>query len=426
MLILLMILNSLFSQHTIIENNGEFEYKVNNQSVIGHDSTKGYFLYPKGGEDNLFHSLGIIFAGKNSITGEIFNSFSQKDGKYSFKVGTINSEISEKYNIYQSKYIDKQTGESFISDYYYPLFLYADNLPGVYIDDNNTRKNNNFISAFTQSDNDLFSISSDEISHNINNVKVEYNQRILNFKERPFIIVENKIINRSGFDLTDCYFSTYLDPDLSQIDLEFLNMRNDYGVNIDDKIIFFSPNTLTKNFYVGFKYLQKNLIENGNYIIRKNRQLQNVNYNILHPDVLLVDNDIYSALQSKNEKMEDTDVRAIAGVGPINISSNDTIVFTYTIGIAESVEDYLDDNLSNMDKIINLLDVVEDFYYNNLFDFALSVRISEITDNSKILFCLDDYQYYAHHDLTKLNKGRYLVLIKNNGKFELIEKIILE
>ncbi len=417
-----MFLNLLFSQHTIIENNGEFEYKVSNQSVIGHDSTKGYFIYPKGGEDNLFHSLGIIFAGKNSISGEVFNSFSEKDGKYSFKVGTINSELSEKYNIYQSKYIDKQTGESFISDYYYPLFLYAKDLPGVYIDDNNIRKNNNFISAFTQSDNDLFSVSSDAI----NDVKIEYHQRILNFKEQPFIVVENKIINRSGFDLTDCYFSAYLDLDLSQIDLEFLNMRNDYGVIIDDKLIFYSPNTLTKNYYLGFKYLQKNLIENGNYIIRKNRQLQNVNYNILHPDILLVYDDIYSALQSKNEKMEDTDIRAIGGVGPLDISSNDTIVFTYTIGIAESVNDYLDDDVSNMDNIINLLNGVEDFYYNNLFDFALTVRVNEIVDNTKILFCLDDYQYYNYDELKKLNKGRYLVLRKNNGKFELIEKIILE
>lgn len=417
-----MIFNLLVSQQTIIENNGEFEYKANNQTVIGHDSIKGYFRYPIGADDNLIHSLGVIFAGRNSATGEVFNSFSEKEGKYSFKIGSVGGEVSEKYNIYQSKYVDKETGESYISDYYYPLFLYADDLPGIYLEDNESRKSNNLISPFIQSENDLFTVTNDKLG----DVKLEYHQRILNFKDKPFIIVETKIINRSDITLKDCYFSAYLDPDISQVDLEFQNMRNDFGINVDDKLIFYSPKVLTKNYYLGFKYLQKNLIENGNYVIKKRNQLQNVNYNILHPDVLLVDNDIYKSLQSENVELNNTDIRAIAGVGPVDLGLNDTLVFTYTIGVAETIEGDLDNDISNMKNIIDLLDSVDEFYYNELFNFALSVKIEEVLDNTKILFSLEDYSYYDYDMLSRLKKGRYLVLKKNNGKFELIEKIILE
>ena len=253
-MIFFLLFRILFSQQSIIENTSAIEYKVNNIGLIGLDSTKGHFIFPKKSQNNFIYSIGIAFAGKKSTNNEIFTSFSFKnDKKFNSGIGLIDK--SEKYNIYESKYFEKSTGESFLNEFNYPLYKYSSDKPGVYVDDNQRRNLENYESVFIQSDNDLFSVFSDSTNGTI----IEYHQRILNFNNASYIIVETKIINRNTFDLIDCYFSPYIDPDITVKGREFLDNRNDNGVVVDDKMIFYSTND-TIPYYLGFRYLQKNFI----------------------------------------------------------------------------------------------------------------------------------------------------------------------
>lgn len=419
-MIFFLLFNILFSQQSIIENTSAIEYKVNNIGIIGLDSTKGHFIFPKESQNNFIYSIGIAFAGKKATDNEIFTSYTFKNDK-KFSSGIGQKDTNEKFNIYESKYFEKTTGESFLNEFNYPLYNYSSDKPGVYEDDNQKRNLANYQSVFIQSDNDLFSVFSDSI----NETKIEYHQRILNFNNVPYIIIETKIINRNDFDLIDCYYSAYLDPDITQKGREFLDNRNDNGVVVDDNIIFYSSNDNIP-YYLGFKYLQKNLIEDGNYIFKKNKQLKNVNYNLISPSITLNSNNLYDELRKSNLSTTLTDVKALAGIGKFDLKKNDTLVVTYAIAIAGSVDGEADDELSNMQNIFDLLNSIEDIYYQSIFDFALSVNFSKFKDKSKVIFDLSNYEFIDIEKINSLKNGKYLILRKKEYKFELVKKIQVE
>lgn len=419
-MIFFILLNILFSQKSTIENTSAIEYKVNNIGIIGLDSMKGRFVYPKNSKNNFIYSIGLIFSGKNSTNNEIFNSYSINNDRI-FKSGMGKEDLTEKYNLYQSKYFDKVSGESFLNEYNYPLFNYSNDKPGIYVDDNSNRKLGNYTSVFIQSNNDLFSVFSDSS----NGLLLTYHQRILNFTNAPYIIVETKVINRNNLDLTDCYFSPYLDPDLSEVGKEFENIRNDDGIVVDENMLFYTTYFSTP-YYLGFRYLQKNLIKDGNYVIKKNYQFNEVNYNILSPDIVLNQSSIYHQLQRKNSLESNTDVRAIAGIGKFDLKANDTLVVTYTIAIAKSIEEKPSDDISNMTNILDLLNNIETLYYENIFDYALSVKFDKIKDNQEIIFDLDRSEFIDIEKINSLKIGKYLILRKKEYKFELIKKIQIE
>jgi len=76
MFIYFIIFQLLFSQNDVIENTTEIIYKTNNQGIIGFDSTKGHFIFPKSEPNNFIFGLGLITSGINSETSTTFSSFS--------------------------------------------------------------------------------------------------------------------------------------------------------------------------------------------------------------------------------------------------------------------------------------------------------------------------------------------------------------
>lgn len=418
-MLLFFIISILFSQEKVLENTSNISYILNDNGVIAYDSLKGNFRYPKNNGDNFFYSISHIFSGINAKNGDTIYSSNFKLYNENVNKGLPNSTDFDKYIIYESKYYDKTTGKSLIGEYNYPLFTTDSKLPGQYIDDNSKRNLSYFVKPFIQSDNDIFTIYNQKIGDG----SLIYQLRTLNYRNKDYTIIEIKIINNTNTDLVDCYFSPLLDPDISRVSYEYIDSKDNNGELIGDKLIFYTSNSDTKiNAYAGFEYLQKSYQIDGNYIFKPENQFQNVNFNLMNSNSFYNSNSIYELLKSQNPEIKNSDIKAFASVGPFDFNNGDTCVFTYTIAYAKSKSNENLENVENMDKIISLLDEVYDKYYNEIFDFALSVPL-EFQNEEIIAYDLENFIFCKKN---QLKSGKYLILIKKENKFVLTKKIIVE
>lgn len=418
-MLLIILLNILFSQQKLTENTANFDYIVNSKGVIAFDSIHGYMRYPKTARSNFFYSISHVFTGINATSDDTI--YSSNFGKYSdnLEVGKANIVDKEKYFIYESKYFNKTTGKSQIGNYDYPLYKTQSNLPGIYFD-NQVDRNTNTKSVFIQSNNDLFTIYHQKFS----NGNIEYQLRTLNFKNKDFFIVEVKIINNLDYDLTNCYFSQLLDPDITLENEEFTDAKLNNAKVVGETLCFYNSNGYSATTkYCGFKYIQKSYQKNGNYIFNKSEQFQNVNYSVFNSDTYYNTQPFYKIFLLNQDSIYLSDVKAMASVGPFNFNKNDTCVFTYSIGFADPVFDEINNEVSNMKNLLDLLNEAESFYYNELFSFALDVPI-EFQIYNKICFDLINFKFIEYK--FPLKNGKYLILIKKGNKFVLEEKLMVE
>lgn len=418
-MLLIFLLNILFSQQKLTENTANFEYKINSKGVIAFDSINGYMRYPKTSRNNFFYSISHLFTGINAATSDTIYSSNFDKFSDSLDIGKANMLDKDKYFIYESKYFNKVTGKSQIGEYDYPLYKYQSNLPGSYFDDLDERNTSNK-SVFIQSNNDLFTI----YHQKFDNGNIEYQLRTLNFKNKDYFIIELKLINNLDFDLTECFFSPLIDPDISIENEEFTDATYNSAKVIGENLCFYNSNIYSATAkYCGFKYLQKSYLRNGNYIFNKSEQFQNINYSVFNSDTYYNTQPFYNIFQLNKDSIYLSDVKAMASIGPFNLSKNDTCVFTYAIGFADPVLDELNNEESNMKNLLDLLNEAENFYYNELFNFALDVPI-KFQNYNKICFDLINFRFIDYK--FPLKSGKYLILIKKGNKFVLEEKIKVE
>lgn len=418
-MLLILLLNLLFAQQELKENTGNSKYFINSKGIIALDSNKGFFRYPKDSEYNFFYSISNLFAGKKS-DGEII--YSANFGKYSDSVfvGIANSIDPEKYFIYESQYFDELTGESKIGDYHYPIYQFDNKLPGIYVDDNSMRNVSFYRNPFIQSDNDIFTIYHQKFE----NGNIEYQIRCLNYIDKDYVLIENKVINNLNENLFDCYFSPLLDPDINTENNEFVDVRNDVGIKFEDKLIFFDNSQNNQiRYYSGFKYIQKAKQINGNYVLRDFEQFQEANFNVFDSEYFYNTSPFYHLFLDTNSSQFNSDIKAMASVGPFSFNVNDTLVFTYVIGFAPPLDEEALNEVSNMLNIHSILDEANEFYYTELFDFALSVPL-EFKNSVEIYFNLNNMTFET--DKNQLKSGKYLILTKKENKFVLKEKIIID
>lgn len=416
-MILLILFNILFSQNNIIENTTNIRYSLDSHGLIGYDSIKGNLVYPKSSDNNFIYSISHLFYGINEVNADTIISSNHEKYMNNIQVGVDSDIDTNKFFIYESKYFELTSGLSKIGDYNWPLYKNSDKLPGLYENDNNKRNLENYITPFIQSDNDIFLVYHDKFE----NGNLEYQMRILNFTNMNYIIVEIKVINNLDVNLVNCFFSPILDPDIFKKNNEKVIYNNDNGKILNDMIVFYD-NKAEVNYYLGFKYLQKAIQKDGNYIFAFENQLNNVSYSLLNSD------DFYNfqlneLFELNKKEIVNSDVKAIAPIGPFDLNKNDTCVITYTLVISEPHFEKVDSDEVNMKNLIEDIDNIDAYYYNSLFDFTLSVHIKE---NNQELFIFDLDRNKFIDEKIPYKRGKYLILNKKGNKFVLKEKVLVE
>lgn len=416
-MILFILFNILFSQNNIIENTTNIKYSVDSHGLIGYDSIKGSFVFPKNSDNNFIYSISHLFYGLNESNGDLILSSNHEKYMNNIEIGTYSDNDSNKFFIYESKYFEETSGVSKIGDYNWPLYKYSDKVPGIYESDNDKRNLENYIIPFIQSDNDIFLVYHDKFD----NGNLEYQMRVLNFTNKNYIIIEMKIINNLDINLNKCFFSPIIDPDIFKLKNDLVTYNNDNGKVLDDIIVFYD-NKAEVNYYLGFKYLQKAIQKDGNYVFSKEKQLNNVSYSLINSD------DFYNLhleelFELNNQEIINADVKAIAPIGPFNLNQNDTCVVTYTIAISEPFFETVDNNESNMKNILEDMNNIDFLYYNSFFDFTLNVNINE---NNQEVFIYDLNRNTFVDEKIPYKRGKYLILTKKGNKFVLKEKVLVE